>query len=278
MNSYKDNLLIRLRNQTISLSPKLKIVADYIVIHAEKVQFQTITDLARCTNTSEATVVRMCRDFGFKGYSDFRMALAKDLSSTVKAVKTTENQNIYDQAAFQAISAINDTRALLDEDAIEQVATLIEDTQYVNFIGVGASAMIASYFHYRLTRIGLRGASFNDTHMASMSAKKSNKNEIWVLVSSSGSTNEIVHIAGILNQKDITTIALTNIQCSPLASLSHVTLVAAKPESPLTGGALASKVGAMFLIDTVIRRLCEKNTELNKAFEETADATMALMM
>ena len=136
MNNYKDNLLVRLRNQTISLSPKLKTVADYISIHAETVQFQTITDLARCTSTSEATVVRMCRDFGFKGYSDFRMALAKDLSSTAKTVPMSENQNIYDQAALQAIGAIEDTRTLLNLDVIEQVVSLIEKSQYINFVGV----------------------------------------------------------------------------------------------------------------------------------------------
>ncbi|GAL35789.1 sialic acid utilization regulator RpiR family [Vibrio maritimus] len=53
------------------LSKKLRQVADYILDNAQDVQFQTITDLARNTQTSEATVVRLCRDMGYKAIPIF---------------------------------------------------------------------------------------------------------------------------------------------------------------------------------------------------------------
>ncbi len=43
----KKSLLVRLRSQTAVLSPKLRVVADYVVKQPAKVQFQTITELAK---------------------------------------------------------------------------------------------------------------------------------------------------------------------------------------------------------------------------------------
>nr|MBF4237641.1 MurR/RpiR family transcriptional regulator [Vibrio anguillarum] len=54
------NLLVRLRSNIEPLSKKLRLVADYVMENAHDVQYQTITDLARNTKTSEATVLRLC--------------------------------------------------------------------------------------------------------------------------------------------------------------------------------------------------------------------------
>lgn len=44
-----------------------------------KVVYLTITELARESDTSEASVTRLCRTLGCKGYNEFKMALALDL-------------------------------------------------------------------------------------------------------------------------------------------------------------------------------------------------------
>ncbi|MBU5895378.1 MurR/RpiR family transcriptional regulator, partial [Vibrio cholerae O1] len=63
--------MVALRSNTKPLNKKLIVVADYVLENAHEVQYQTITDLANNTKTSEATVVRLCRELGYKGYSDF---------------------------------------------------------------------------------------------------------------------------------------------------------------------------------------------------------------
>lgn len=64
--SIQTNMLTRLRYNIDDYSPKLKNVANYILSNSDSVQYFTITVLARETATSEATVIRLCRDLGFK--------------------------------------------------------------------------------------------------------------------------------------------------------------------------------------------------------------------
>lgn len=273
------SILTKLRSQTGTLSPKQRLVAQYVSVNAQQVQFQTITDLAKSTQTSEATVVRMCRDFGFKGYSDFRMALAKDISAsmTTDAVEKSES-DIFTTAENEAVRAIKDTHILINKSKVISVCNTFSGASNVHIVGVGASQVIAQYLYYRLVRIGIPTNIYSDTHMASMRATNAADKDVWVFVSSSGSTSELVHIARILERKSIQSVCLSNIEMSPLASLCTQTLVAASPESPLTGGSLSSKIGVMYMIDVLMRGILEQNPELEQVFEHTADATMDLMI
>lgn len=273
----KKSLLVRLRSQTAVLSPKLRVVADYVVKQPAKVQFQTITELAKMTKTSEASVIRMCRDFGFKGYSDFRMALAKDLSSSGATVESIDNGDIFKTSSIMAITALKDTEELIDRKVIDSVCELLHKSKYVSCVAVGASSIIGDYLAYRLIRVGKSCICYSDTHLATMNAIRDD-DEMWFAVSSSGSSKEVVHVATQVNASRSSLVAISNIYHSPLASLANFTLVAARPEGPLTGGAFSSKVGGMLIVDVIVNRLIEMYPQYQQEFSQTAEATMDLMI
>ena len=74
-----ENLLLRLRQSVdgyIRIQQKL---GEFVLSDPAKVVYLTITELARESGTSEASVTRLCRTLGCKGYNEFKMALALDL-------------------------------------------------------------------------------------------------------------------------------------------------------------------------------------------------------
>lgn len=276
MNSPK-NLLVRLRSNIEPLSKKLRIVADYILENANDVQYQTITDLARNTETSEATVVRLCRDMGYKGYSDFRMALAVDLSQSQPRAASDEAGDICTVSAQSAVASLLDTAELIDRKALERICNLVHQAEFINCVGVGASSIVGRYLTFRLLRIGKRVSMFEDTHLAAMSAVRSRKGDLWFALSSSGSTREVIHAVLQAHQRDVPVVALTNISHSPLSAICSEMLVAARPEGPLTGGAFSSKVGALLLVDVLVNSLLEHHPEYSESVVETAEVVMPLM-
>ena len=62
-----------------------------------------------------------------------------------------------------------------------------------------------------------------------------------VAISSSGSTRDLLHVVKLARKQGVRVLALSNTPRSPLASLSDIQLVAAKPEGPLSAGALNAK-------------------------------------
>ncbi|QUJ69548.1 MurR/RpiR family transcriptional regulator (plasmid) [Photobacterium sp. GJ3] len=275
------NLLSRLRYGMEGYSPKLKTVADFIVSHADSAQYLTITELARDTMTSEATVIRLCRDLGFKGYSDFRMALAIEISQP-KSTKTSdvpkEDGDRIDEATQSAMTSLQDTGALIDRKQIDRICQLIHQAENIHCVGVGASSIVGRYLSFRLTRIGKRSTMFEDTHIAAMRAIKSKPSDLWFAISSSGSTKDVVYAASRAKKQQSPVVSLTNIRHSPLSVTSDEVLVAARPEGPLTGGAFASKVSALLLVDILINQLVAEYEEYAESVKETAEVTMAFMV
>ncbi|HFG2014160.1 MurR/RpiR family transcriptional regulator [Vibrio cholerae] len=271
------NLMVRLRSNTEPLSKKLRVVADYVLENAHEVQYQTITDLAFNTKTSEATVVRLCRDLGYKGYSDFRMALAVDLSQSANQSQPKMDGDICEVSAQSAVDSLMDTAKLIDRAALNRICELVHGAKFIGCVGVGASSIVGRYLAYRLVRIGKKAIMYEDTHLAAMSAGQSVVGDAWFAISSSGSTKEVVHAATQAHQRGIPVVSLTNISHSPLSSISDEMLVAARPEGPLTGGAFSSKVGALLLVDVLINTLLDVYPEYSASVFGTAEVVLPLM-
>ena len=75
--SDHENLLLKLRRgfRVQPNATKLGSLSSTIL----PVLYLTITELARESGTSEASVTRLCRTLGCKGYNEFKMALALDI-------------------------------------------------------------------------------------------------------------------------------------------------------------------------------------------------------
>lgn len=66
------------RGSLSSLVPSEARVARLVIEAPAEVIHLSVTELADEANTSATTVMRFCRRLGFKGYQDFKIALAQD--------------------------------------------------------------------------------------------------------------------------------------------------------------------------------------------------------
>jgi len=111
--SENENLLLRLRQGVSGYSPTQQKLGSFILNDPSKVLYLTITELARESNTSEASVTRLCRTLGCKGYTEFKMALALDVQREHVPVKKGDE---IDEIVEESILALQDTSRLLDRE------------------------------------------------------------------------------------------------------------------------------------------------------------------
>ena len=52
-----------------------KKVADFVLEHPQEAVDANVSELAKASGVSDATVVRMCHHLGYKGYYQFRLML-----------------------------------------------------------------------------------------------------------------------------------------------------------------------------------------------------------
>ncbi|WP_414164692.1 MurR/RpiR family transcriptional regulator [Superficieibacter sp. BNK-5] len=270
-----ENVLLRLRQSVSGYSPTQQKLGDYVLTDPSRVLYLTITELARESETSEASVTRLCRALGCKGYTEFKMALALDVQrSQAPRTQGDEIDNLVDES----VQALRDTAKLLDRSMLEQAALALHEARSVQIYGVAASAIIGDYLHYKLLRLGKAGQLFSDMHRAAMSATALGGEDVVVAISSSGSTRDLLHVVKLARKRGAKVLTISNTPRSPLASLSDILLVAAKPEGPLSAGALNAKVGAMLLVELAITSLMSLDTRYGDSSQQTASATLPLLL
>jgi DNA-binding MurR/RpiR family transcriptional regulator len=115
-------------------------------------------------------------------------------------------------------------------------------------------------------------------HRASMSATTLTADDLVVAISSSGSTRDLLHVVKLARKRGAKVLALSNTPRSPLASISEMLLVAAKPEGPLSAGALNAKVGVMLLVELLAATLISLDERYGDASQQTASATLPLLL
>lgn len=273
--SENENLLLRLRQALSGFSPTQQKLGDFVLSDPARVLYLTITELARESDTSEASVTRLCRALGCKGYNEFKMALALDVQRT-QAPRQAGDE--IDMLVDDSVQALRDTAQLLDRQLLEQAATALHQATSVQIYGVAASAIVGEYLHYKLLRLGKPAQLFSDMHRAAMNAATLRPNELVVAISSSGSTRDLLHVVRLARKAGARVLTLSNTPRSPLASISDMLLVAAQPEGPLNAGSLHAKVGAMLLVELLITSMISLDKHYAETSQHTASATLPLLL
>ena len=152
--------LIRLRGLYPSLKTALRKVADVILRQPEMAIYASVNEVAAAAAVSEATVMRFCRILGFKGFQDFKIALAREMvipSARHHEVLSAEDDATIVGTVFQTNgAALQDTLEILEPEAMHEAAQLLYKARQIMVIGVSGSGPAVAYTGNRLLLLGLK--------------------------------------------------------------------------------------------------------------------------
>jgi len=248
--------LIRLRGLYPSLKTALQKVADVILRQPEMAIYASVNEVAAASGVSEATVMRFCRILGFRGFQDFKIALARELVSPLQRlheeVSEGDEPAIVVRKVFQAnIAALQDTLEVLNMKAMQQAAQLLLHARQILIIGVGASGPVVLDAGNKFLRLGLDVHCPADAHLQMMAAALLAPEDVVLAISHSGSTREPVETARVAREAGAKVICLTNNSLSPLTRFSDLVLVTASQETRFRQEAMASRLGQTSIIDSL---------------------------
>lgn len=269
--------LSRLRAQMALLTPAQQRAAAYTLEHPREVVYQTVTELAEASGTGVATVMRLCRDIGFGGFQEFKLALAADLAgapSSPDALPSGTPESLIAQAARACAQALEETGKVLDPRELERALNALAHAPFILLTGQGASGVTALDFAYKLLRLGLNAAATVDPHLAAMRAAVLPRGSVTVGITRSGSTIDTVHVLREARQSGAFVVAITHRARSPVTEYADCTLHTASPEDPLGGGAVASKVGQLLVLEALYTGLATRVPGAQDAVRTTAAAVV----
>ncbi len=267
--------LAKLHAEVEHLTPALKRLAAAVLARPREVIYQSITELAEEAKVGEASVIRLCRDLGFKGFQDFKLALAADLA--VRPEKREPHAanslpELLERATQEASLALRETCASLDPVVLEVAVGALLGAEVVLVYGAGASGVTAGDFAYKLLRLGYHILAPTDAHLAAMTAATLPAAAVVIGLTRSGSTLDTLKVLELARSRGVTTVVVSQRLKSPAAALADITLYTASSESPLTGGSVASKMGQLLLLDVLYASLLLRKENAQQYVTGTAQA------
>ncbi len=264
-------LIATLRSLASDMTPALARVADAVLAQLEATLYQSITELAEISSSSEASVIRFCRDQGYSGFQTFKLALAKELATDQRNADAGLPADDIQRLVETAVVALRETEQIMVRSDVETAARRLLSATFVECFGVAASAVTAQYLAYKMSRIGRPCRASSDAHLAVMAAGTTTFGSVHVVISSSGSTIDAVRVAELAKARGGFVIGVSNRAKSPLVATCDIALIASWPETPLTGGAFPSKISRLLIIDALIGEMGRQDPRCLVTAEKTAE-------
>ncbi|MUK87399.1 SIS domain-containing protein [Ornithinibacillus sp. L9] len=232
-----------------SLTNSEQKVATFVLNNLENVIFYSVTDLADEAGVGETTVLRFCRKIGLKGYQEFKLTIAQNLSEEKKDKNGSDSGNIIQSIANNSVYAIENTASMISEEDLNKAIELLQGAKSIHIFGVGSSGITAVDAKSRLLRIGIQASAITDSHLQAMSAATLSDQDVVIALSISGSTRDTIESVKIAKDNGAKIIAITYYSRSPITQFADVVLVGGAKESPLEGGSLTAKISQLFVVD-----------------------------
>ncbi|MGE5553552.1 MAG: MurR/RpiR family transcriptional regulator [Betaproteobacteria bacterium] len=267
----KDNrltgCLIRIRGLH-GLRGAQRMAGEFILAHPYEAVDLSVGELAAQAGVSPATVVRLCQVLGFKGYADFRAALAQDLAVQPRDIHAEISPQdpppvIVDKVFQVSAQALRDTRAILEVEQLLRAADLIQGARRIDLYGAGGSGVVAQDMYHKLLTIGIFSHTSPDAHLQAMSASLLGPRDVALAISHSGATRETVEALATAKKAGAHTISVTNFSGSPITAVSDVVLLTASPETTTKGYATAARLAQLALLDALFMVVAFREFEVS---------------
>jgi len=249
------DLLDRLRKRLEDLNRSERKVACVILDDPAAATSLSIAILAQAASVSEPTVNRFCRNFGAKGYPDFKIKLAQSLAGgtpyVTRAVEPGDNASQYTNKIFGAtIAALDEARRDINMDAVERMVDYLTQAKQIHFFGLGASGAVAQDAQHKFFRFNLPVMAYVDVLMQRMVAASCHTGDVVVVISYTGRTRELVDIARVARESGAVVLGITAPH-SPLTYECSAVLEVATPEDTDHYMPMTSRMIQLAMVDTL---------------------------
>ena len=154
-------LLQRIAQARLRAPATRRAILEVVLQDPDRALNESFEQLAERSGSSVPTIMRTCRDLGFAGLREFKLALAQDLAVGGSPLHRRVNlkdstAHVVAKIALSAAATVSGIRNQLHEPTLQQAVKLIAKARHIDIVGAGnTSWFMASDLQARLFRLGL---------------------------------------------------------------------------------------------------------------------------
>ena len=229
------SLLQRVAEQRSKAPAARRAILDRILEDPDRVLEESFELLAERAGSSVPTVMRTCRDLGFAGLREFKLALAHDLalggSALHRRVDIADTaDDVVAKIARSAAASVAGVRTQIDMAALDAAVGAIASARHVDLFGAGATSwFMAQDLQARLFRLGLSANAWADYHLQQVAAGAQTAQGVVIAISHVGGMPSLLDAVDIARQQGAKAVVMTR-PGTPLAARADMLLGVSVPD------------------------------------------------
>lgn len=259
--------LVKIRAFQDELSPNERKIARFILSNPALIRDYSSQNLANSVGVSQSSIVKFSQKLGYQGFPDLKLAIHEAV--LLGAEKNGEGEpehraeqaeaSIQDQLYRIKSEAIRNTIELNDEDRLVAAVDVLERSDRIQIIALGAGSMAARNFAAMLIQIGKSVIAEVDTYIQLSSVATLGKGDVAFLISFSGQSPRMLEIVKRAKKAGATIITLTNYNANPVRSLADVQLYSVARVGEYELPQIVSSTSQQFVVDLLFSQLVRRS-------------------
>lgn len=247
---FTRDVLVNIEAGLQDMPGALSRIGTYILAEPESTVRASMAELAETTGAGEASIVRFCKQLGFEGFRDFKIALTSEIAyARGSQVQGTS------ELADRIVGALYSTSEAISEDLLRVVAKRLLAARHVDVFGSGVSGFVADIYAYRLSRLGLVARAYQDPVIVGEVAAGIGPDSAFIAISETGLTVHTQRFLEMARAQGAYTVAVSGRQLSQLSELCDALLLATRLSPHPERGETTAAIAKIFVCELLARRI-----------------------
>ena len=278
-----ENILLTMRDYLDRFTSSERKVAEYIINQPDKVLLMSAQELGKACGASSAAVIRMSKTLKFSGFTEFKVQLSGQLGNQ-------PSQPLTDISEFETLPEIKEklnvnvkhfidcSMTLLKDELVYEVVDLLDQSERLYVYGIGASHIVAKDIEQKFSRLGKQVSCSLDQHDMVANMALYYDKSVFIGISASGETVEVIKLLSLAKDFGLKTISLTESTDNKLSRIADISLQTAKTDMvQLRSGATLSLINHLYVSGVIYYTYLTLNYKSNiNVLMQTKQATNAL--
>lgn len=193
-------------------------VLNYIIENIDDVMSMGVRGIAKNNYTSTSVIMRLTKKLGFTGFVDMHYKLYPQIKNSTQISLTNTAYQHNNLFSIPHLTQFNDYHLL---QAFAEKLSLL-DHKFFFIYATGFSGIIAEYIHKKLLVLGKKSMLASGSDSAAVFENNLSHIGIFLAVSKSGHTEQVVNKARTARENNIFVVSFTNELANPLEELSDI--------------------------------------------------------
>ena len=250
-----------------------ELIADYLLT-CDDLKHKSARQIATEVATAPSTVTRFVKKLGFSSYQRFIEAFEEERLQRIKQQSidpdypfgSQDRNNIIAQRIGHLYKdIIDDVLHYMTHDRISRVLSIMRKADRYVLVSAGIQRELAKTFEEKMLTIGKNVIVTDHAYQAFTIASLSDVSTVFILISYSGKTEQIIRIARYLKEHNIPCVALTRYGDYELSRLADSVLYVSSNESLYQNlGNYTMNVSTLLILDILYTAIFNEDHFHNK--------------